>query len=432
MALFPLRPFSLFAPLVCRDWTTTLRRASFRGVGFFVENDSRSGGRRLVVHEFPGGDDPVVEDLGRKAQHVNVTAYVTGEALGEIEVKEQGLIEALEQDGPGQLSIPMGTFKVHCESYERAYSKDRLGYIAFNLKFVRAGENKPVLPLIGLARAIEFASGAISVATALARTYRTLGQASYVSAASALGLREFLSVFQGTARTSPIAPANMAPLLATSNDAIDNSNTITAVGSPGDSYGTTAYVGNAPVASAEPLANLITGLFQEACNGLEPADAATFCANFVGYGETPTRVTTPTMQLISTNTTAMNNAIRAAAIASYAAAVTQIEFSDVRDARQARADADEYFDAALEDMAGWENFDLWNELNALRGQVAQHLTTLIATLAPVRVVTAPARMPALYWACRLYGDYSRGDELVGRNGIKHGLFMPTEFEALSR
>jgi hypothetical protein len=224
----------------------------------------------------------------------------------------------------------------------------------------------------------------------------------------------------------------MAPLLKAATDANTNANALTAIGSPGDSYGITAYVGNAPVAPAEPLAELITGLFQQACDGLEPADAALFCSNFVGYGETPTRVTTPTLQLIATNTTAMNNAIRAAAIASYAAAVTQIEFTDVRDARQARADADEYFDTALEDFTGWETFDLWNELNNLRGQVAQHLTTLIATLAPVRVIEATARMPALYWACRLYGDYARGDELVDRNGIKHGLFMPIEFEALSR
>lgn len=434
MAILPPLPFSIPTIIACRDWTTTLRRASFRGVGFFVENDSIEVGRRLVVHEFPGSDEPFVEDLGAKAQHIHVTAYVTGEIIGEIEAKDGGLREACMLKGAGALILPeAGQLKAHCESCRRDYSKDKQGHIAFHLKFVRAGTDKPPFPLLGLARAIEFAASAISIGTALVRTFNTLGHPSYVSTAAVLGLQEFLSAFESSARSKPVDPTIMADTLKTTGDAYTGAADLCAIGTPGDRYTRTRYINDSDAAVDALLADTILGLFQRMLNGLEPKDAADVCAGFVDWTSAMTTpLTTPSNQLIVSNRVSFQNLVRCAAIAFYAAAVTQRTYDDVRDARQARADAAELFDAALSDLNGWEQFDVFSELSDLRGQVAQHLTRLVATLAPVRIVTAPARRPALYWANRLYGDYSRATELVTRNGIKNGLLMPIEFEALSQ
>ena len=38
----------------CRNWPAMLAPASFKGVGFEVDGDVRSAGRRLVTHEYPG------------------------------------------------------------------------------------------------------------------------------------------------------------------------------------------------------------------------------------------------------------------------------------------------------------------------------------------------------------------------------------------
>lgn len=432
MALFPFQPFKIPSFLVCRDWTTTLRRASYRGVGFFVEGDSIEVGRRLVVHEFPGSDEPFIEDLGAKAKHITVTAYLTGQALGEIEVLEGGLREACELAGPGTLTIPLGQFSVHCETCRRDYAKDKQGYIAVHLKFVVDGANVQPFPLLGLARAIEFAAHAIALANAFARTFATIGHASYVSIAAAVGLQDFLAALESAARSQPIAPDVLAPMLRTTGDAFTNAATLVAIGSPGDRYTLTSYVGNSTEALDAPLADIVAGLFAALLDGLGPQDAATMCAGFIDWGITPTRITVPSTRRIAANAIAFNNLVRAAAIANYAVAVTLREYADVRDARQARADAAEFFDAALSGINGWEMFDVASQLSELRGQVAQHLSRLVATLAPIQVVSSPARMPALYWANRLYGDYSRAPELVDRNGIKHPLFMPPEFEALTR
>ncbi len=430
---FPPIPFVIPTAIACRDWTVTLRRASFRGVGFFVEHDSVEVGRRLVVHEFPGSDEPFIEDLGAKAQHIHVTAYVTGQILGEIEAKEGGLREACMLSGPGALVLPLGAFKAHCKTCRRDHTKDKLGHIAFHLRFIRAGTDKPPFPLLGLARAIEFAGHAISLGTALVRTFNTLGHPSYVSTAAVLGLQEFLGAFEHSARSSPVDPAIMATTLRSTGDAFTGAAGLCAIGTPGDRYTRTRYVANSTQSLDAALATVVAGLFESMVAGLSPADAAALCAGFAEWtSSAPMRLTTPSNVQIAANQIAFQNLVRAAAMANYAVAVTLREYTDVRDARQARADAAELFEAALSTLDGWETFDVWSELADLRGQVAVHLSRLITTLAPVRVITAPARRPALYWAARLYGDYSRANELVSRNGIKHGLLMPTEFEALSK
>lgn len=46
------------------SWKNKLRPASFRGASFGVESHQTEQGRRTQVHEYPGRDDPYVEDLG--------------------------------------------------------------------------------------------------------------------------------------------------------------------------------------------------------------------------------------------------------------------------------------------------------------------------------------------------------------------------------
>ena len=47
-----------------RAWDRAFRRASFRGVAFWVRRDGPLTGRRVAVHEISGGEDTPTEDLG--------------------------------------------------------------------------------------------------------------------------------------------------------------------------------------------------------------------------------------------------------------------------------------------------------------------------------------------------------------------------------
>ena len=60
-------------------WRRRFVPASFNRVEFHVESQSRSSGRRTVVHEYPKRDTPYSEDMGRHA----IRYQVTGEGGGE-------------------------------------------------------------------------------------------------------------------------------------------------------------------------------------------------------------------------------------------------------------------------------------------------------------------------------------------------------------
>lgn len=120
-----------------RDWMRTLRRASFRGVPFWVEIDENDGGRRVVVHEISGGETILTEDMGRRAKGIFVAAYVVGDLS---DGAGRALEAACDAPGPSRLALPMDPARtMHCLSCRRSRHKERMGYIAYDLEFVEAG-----------------------------------------------------------------------------------------------------------------------------------------------------------------------------------------------------------------------------------------------------------------------------------------------------
>lgn len=120
-----------------RNWEQAFRRASFRGVRFWVDEDGPEGGRRIAVHEISGGNIPVVEDMGRATRPTTVTAYVASDLA---DVEGLALEAACNGDGPGLLTLPMDPAAMaYCEGCRRSRRKDRNGYIAYDLSFINAG-----------------------------------------------------------------------------------------------------------------------------------------------------------------------------------------------------------------------------------------------------------------------------------------------------
>src|SRR3989338_8034654 len=119
-------------------WKEQLRKASFRGIPFFVDASSSDFGRRNILHEYPLRDTPYSEDLGRKARQFMVEAYVLGDDyLG----KRDALIAVCERPGQGQLIYPYYGQKlvavIACRVEERVLE----GRLArFSMTFAEAGE----------------------------------------------------------------------------------------------------------------------------------------------------------------------------------------------------------------------------------------------------------------------------------------------------
>src|SRR5258708_18683841 len=122
---------------IARDWLNTLWPASYKGVPFHVESDTEKGGRRKAVHKYPGRDDPFIEDMGEDQRDFNVTAYVASDAA---DADAATVIATCAQPGAGTLVLPAhGPISVQCFTFERKREKDKHGYIALDLYFVRDG-----------------------------------------------------------------------------------------------------------------------------------------------------------------------------------------------------------------------------------------------------------------------------------------------------
>lgn len=115
-----------------------LRKASFKGTPFLVQDTDASFGRRNVLHKYPYRDLPFAEDLGRDTRQFAITAFVMDQAA------HDALVEALESEGPGTLIHPWyGTAMVQHEGQANVqYPQVEGGRFIFRLNFVEAGENQ--------------------------------------------------------------------------------------------------------------------------------------------------------------------------------------------------------------------------------------------------------------------------------------------------
>jgi prophage DNA circulation protein len=408
-----------------RDWLKTLWPASYKGVPFYFESDKSAGGRDNVKHTFPHRDDGFIEDMGRALRFFSGTAYVHGDDCDALAV---ALETALEAQGSGMLVLPLfGPVTVHCETFERATERDKMGFVGFDLKFVRAGAASALISLPLLANVGYIAAGelASTLASAFSQSITTLHQADYVVAAASDALSSAAAVVDVMRTTYPVDPGVSASLR-------DQVAAYVAADQITDVTTATEAAGAA--------ANLI-GLIRQLGDGM-PADSAARAALDLADAfpaPAPANVTvagkpyaSPLAVTAANNAIAAAQMIRLAGLTAYAEAVLRQTFASRPDGMRARGALAARFEVELYNCDGAANADLYVAIETLRGRVIDWLAQTITTLAPVVAVETAASMPSLALAWRLYADPSRADELVARNGVRDPAFMPRQIEALAR
>lgn len=400
-----------------RDWLKTLWPASYKGMPFQVEEDSEEGGRRKAVHQYPGRDDPFIEDMGEDKRDFSVTAYVASDAA---DTDAAGVIAICAQPGAGMLVLPAhGPIKVQCTTFKRKRSKDKHGFIALELAFIRDGAASALPSVRSLANLVFVAADAMQAALAVLCTAAIVarGQADYVVSAAVSAVQDTALLFEDIRTSAPTDTAVSATMRvaihALHDDAQNLIHRLTGV---------------------DPdLGNRIAAISRGLGDGLAaPAARGAFLPLL---DMLPPLVVDPAGTMSAQAATGNANAIRAVA---RLCALTVAAESIARDAGIAdrpsgitlRADLTELFDAEIAglDMA---NADVIDGAQALRGSAVDYLSRLILDLAPVISAASNLPLPSLLWAWRLYADPSRGAELVARNKVAHPSFMPLEIEALA-
>ncbi|BBF86272.1 phage tail/DNA circulation protein [Aquitalea magnusonii] len=123
-------------------WADTLLDASFRGITFDCLRTQDSVQRDTASHEYPYLDGADVEDLGRKARHITMSAVFFGK---DYENRLQTFIKELDKPGHGELIHPVfGSIKqAQLTDYQVGHDADNPDYCTVELTFVEATPGNP-------------------------------------------------------------------------------------------------------------------------------------------------------------------------------------------------------------------------------------------------------------------------------------------------
>jgi prophage DNA circulation protein len=397
------------------DWPSLLWPVSYRGVPFFIERDTESGGRRIAVHEFWRRDDPFLEDGGASPVRYEVTAYVANDA---VTASLAAVMAALRAEGPALLVRPLeGPVLARCVESKRDHERDRMGYVAIQATFVREGASVGLVSLGSLANAIFVAGDTLAAAAgALFATMNLVGLVNRVA-------DETASVFEDAVAGVEVL-RGQAPVDATVSATVrDDLAALYA-----DAGALVTKTGADPTGATR----LVTAS-RDLAEGMAAADAVTLFGAQLDDPVVPASFVTmtPTNAAIVENAAVVARVARVANLVAYADSLARATFTSRQEGIAARAIAAERFSAIQYETTSARDEPVLLAAQDLGGKVADLLSRTITTLAPVVTVSAPLTMPALWWAWRLYADPTRVEEMVARNGVRHPAFMPTRFEALA-
>ncbi|WP_035383998.1 DNA circularization N-terminal domain-containing protein [Ferriphaselus sp. R-1] len=121
------------------SWADRMVTARWRGNQFLTESHDTKGGRRLAVHEYPGGEEPVVEDLGAKSGEFRLNAYFIG---FDYDLFRDAFLVALNTPGAAWLDHPWrGQIWVRARDWSIHESNDKGGYCTISVDFVPGGKD---------------------------------------------------------------------------------------------------------------------------------------------------------------------------------------------------------------------------------------------------------------------------------------------------
>lgn len=416
------------------SWRDRLSPASFRGVEFFVDSTTMKPGRRTVVHEFPGREDVIVDDMGRGPDRFEVKAYVIG---ADYDQTRDALETALLTPGPGTLVHPTrGRMNVAIEGEpqieESPKSRGGMATISFSVVKVAPG-TLAATPATGAQ--LTAAANIVSSATGRA----------FLAAFSALGLPESyvasaISRVEDAASALARARSAISGALAIADsvtgyleDFTDGAEAL--VSDPasllGDFQDLAEDILRAGVRATEATTSALRAT-QDASSIItnrrtsRQTLAASATMQSLGADDAPLGTTAELSERESDNRRALTNMLRASSIAAVARAAVAMPFTSLEEAQAASAQ----LVAEIEDIAADVDDETYIALRNLSVAVSAHLARVASTLPETRTYVVIEDASSIMLAHWIYGDANRADEIVARNSIKNPGLIPrgTELE----
>lgn len=389
------------------DWSRALQRGSYKGVRFQFDLDEREGGRRLVVHEFPGAEAPVVEDMGRRAVRYVIAAYVGTRGQANL------LWNACTAPGAGILSSPThGTVLARCEEIIESHERDRMGYLAFDLTFVVEGTG---ISTFSLPDAASFLFGLIErVFDVIPGTVRgaldTMASTPLLEDLATLAIRgnveRVRSRMQSVTISRPVARDVLAAL---------DAGWIAA---------------RAPVRGTAPAYRAITGAMRALVTETE-TDVALVVARSLaavpGLGREPL---SHSRRLARRFAHAADLGVALAAVAVAMRQEALGPWPSRQDAVLACERIRALFDGIGESVGELLGEEAYRRLLALRNETIARLTLRLTDLAPIVAVDLGTSRSSIRVAFDLYGSPGQARAIIRRNDVATPALMPTRLEVV--
>ncbi len=387
------------------SWTDTIHKASFRGIPFFISSGEGPRGRRIVTHTFPGRDTAYLQDLGRK----NRIFAIEGHVIGDDYINQLNALEAAaEAPGAAELVHPVyGMVRVRCEDFTPRFT-DKIGRIGrFSLRCIEDSN--------------ESVSGRVGTDTAAA--VKEAAQAVQDAATE-----DFISTFAigGT-------PSRLLDKI--TDTVISAVQTINNVRLDTRSMSQVQFLYNqftrdplSYLRTPRNLADLVLSMVTAVSEAASPWLRLKSNVNLLSKTE----------ELLETEQTSLTPDELSAAVIEYtelvtvaetAIAASSAEYPTYDDALEIR----ETFGGAVDRISEYATDETYELLYTLRAAVIRDIDTRSFDAPKVVNFTPLITVPSLVLAYELYGDISRVDEIVTRNGVEHPGFIPggVKLEVLS-
>jgi prophage DNA circulation protein len=385
--------------------------ASFRGVPFFVESAERSGGRRVVTHEFPLRDDPFVEDLGRRARVFQVQGYVIGD---DYVLRRDEIIAVLEDTaGPGELVHPYhGVRRAICSglSVREAIADGGMALLAIEfteapVQSVTPSEQPDLIPLVGDSAA----AAATATQTEFEDGYLVAGLPAFALESASAAL---------TTATEAVGAA-LSPVVRVTQELAQLDAKVHLIQAQASS------LVRQPAAVLDAFTFAFTSLAETTLSAPGDVMRALLDAYAVDLGPAVPE-TTATRQRERANQLALTSALRRLMAIEAARLAPQVDYESIEEATAAR----DAVAAALEEQAATAGDTAYPALIQLRADVMRAVPSE-TTFARLLTVTRRVAIPSLLLSYQLYGSVDEEPDILARNRVRHPGFIAGDLSVLS-
>lgn len=390
-------------------WKDRLRKGSFKGIPFYIEDHEAEVGRRVVVNEYPYRDEPYSEDMGRAARRYSITVYMIGD---DYMTDRDRMLDAIESGGAGVLIHPyLGTKDVICESGRLRETKGEGRFATFSLSFVEAGRqlfpNSLPIPkdLVGL-RADELIAAARA---SFINGMTVSGVSQWVRDSYAGSISDVADIFDVIRTNGGINKQTTTGLINLAAEWVADvaDLKIPSIGLIRDLAG-----------AADRIIDSIAGIFNLSPN----ADvAAKNLQRFSNFTNPRNGAPTAAAKIADQNAAVSENFVRTVAVATETKAAVARNYPSYDDALSARTN----ILGRLDTLAGQTIDDnIYNSFRALRAEVSSAIPNEDSALPRIGNVSLKQSAPSLVLAYDLYEGVEREQEIIDRNKIRHPGFLP--------